>query len=42
MSARILVGSCSWTDPTLIQSGRFYPAWAKSAESRESISVRLS
>ncbi len=25
MSARILVGSCSWTDPTLISSGRFYP-----------------
>ncbi|MBL7119441.1 MAG: DUF72 domain-containing protein [Dehalococcoidia bacterium] len=32
--AEILIGTCSWTDPTLIQSGRFYPEWAKSAESR--------
>ena len=30
----ILVGTCSWTDPTLIKSGRFYPASAKSAEAR--------
>jgi len=30
----ILVGTCSWTDPTLIQSGRFYPPSARSAESR--------
>jgi len=30
----ILVGTSSWTDPTLIKSGRFYPAWAKSAEAR--------
>jgi len=30
----ILVGTCSWTDPTLIRSGRFYPAEAKSAEAR--------
>jgi uncharacterized protein YecE (DUF72 family) len=30
----ILVGTCSWTDPTLIRSGRFYPAAAKSAEAR--------
>jgi len=30
----ILVGTCSWTDPTLIQSGRFYPDWARSAETR--------
>ena len=30
----ILVGTCSWTDPTLIQSGRFYPDWARSAEAR--------
>jgi uncharacterized protein YecE (DUF72 family) len=29
-----LIGTCSWTDPTLIQSGRFYPSSAKSAESR--------
>jgi uncharacterized protein YecE (DUF72 family) len=34
MSARILVGSCSWTDPTLISSGRFYPAGVSSAEAR--------
>ena len=31
---KILVGTCSWTDPTLIESGRFYPAWARSAEAR--------
>jgi uncharacterized protein YecE (DUF72 family) len=30
----ILVGTCSWTDKTLIDSGRFYPSWAKSAEAR--------
>lgn len=30
----ILVGTCSWTDPTLIASGRFYPQWARSAEAR--------
>ncbi len=33
-AARILVGTCSWTDPTLIASGRFYPAGVTSAESR--------
>jgi len=32
--AEILIGTCSWTDPTLVQSGRFYPLSAKSAESR--------
>ena len=32
--AEILIGTCSWTDPTLIESGRFYPEWARSAESR--------
>jgi uncharacterized protein YecE (DUF72 family) len=31
---RILVGTSSWTDPTLIKSGRFYPTWAKTAEAR--------
>jgi len=31
---KVLVGTCSWTDPTLIRSGRFYPASAKSAEAR--------
>ena len=30
----ILVGSCSWTDPTLIASGRFYPAGVTSAAQR--------
>ena len=34
MSARILVGSCSWTDPTLIASRRFYPRGVTSAEAR--------
>jgi uncharacterized protein YecE (DUF72 family) len=28
------VGTASWTDKTLIESGRFYPATAKSAEAR--------
>lgn len=32
--AVIKVGTASWTDPTLILSGRFYPSWAKSAETR--------
>ncbi|HTE84457.1 MAG TPA: DUF72 domain-containing protein [Dehalococcoidia bacterium] len=31
---RILVGTAGWTDKTLIDSGRFYPPDAKSAESR--------
>ncbi len=30
----ILVGTCSWTDRTLIESDRFYPGWAHSAEAR--------
>ena len=34
MTARILVGSCSWTDPSLIASGRFYPRGVTSAEAR--------
>ena len=34
MNGRILVGSCSWTDPTLISSGRFYPKGVHSAEAR--------
>ncbi len=29
-----LIGTCSWTDPTLVESGRFYPVWACSAEAR--------
>lgn len=34
MAARILVGTCSWTDPTLIACGRFYPPGVTSAEDR--------
>lgn len=34
MTARILVGSCSWTDPSLISCGRFYPAGACTPETR--------
>ncbi|MFB0557127.1 MAG: DUF72 domain-containing protein [Dehalococcoidia bacterium] len=30
----IRVGTCSWTDPTLVSSGRFYPDSARSAEAR--------
>lgn len=30
----VRVGTCSWTDPTLIESGRFYPKAARSAEGR--------
>lgn len=30
----ILVGITSWTEPTLIESGRFYPPFAKTAEGR--------
>ena len=32
--AKIRVGTCSWTDPTLLSSGRFYPDSARSAEAR--------
>jgi len=32
--ARIRVGTCSWTDPTLLSCGRFYPHSARSAEAR--------
>ncbi|MEW6060069.1 MAG: DUF72 domain-containing protein [Actinomycetota bacterium] len=31
---RILIGTSSWTDPTLVKDGHFYPASAKSAEAR--------
>jgi uncharacterized protein YecE (DUF72 family) len=31
---RILIGTSSWTDPTLIKQGHFYPPEAKSAEAR--------
>jgi|YelNatPaOPRAMG01_1025707.scaffolds.fasta_scaffold75486_2 uncharacterized protein YecE (DUF72 family) len=30
----ILIGTCSWTDSTLLECGRFYPPWARSAEAR--------
>ena len=32
--AKILVGTCSWTDKELIDSGGFYPRGARSAEER--------
>jgi len=32
--SRILVGTCSWTDPSLIESGRFYPPGVSSAADR--------
>ncbi len=28
------IGTCSWTDKSLIQAGTFYPGWATSAEAR--------
>lgn len=34
MSGRICVGDCSWTDPTPIACGRFYPRGVSSAEAR--------
>ena len=34
MPGRILVGSCSWTDPSLIACGRFYPPGVTGAEAR--------
>ncbi len=34
MSARIRIGTCSWTDPTLIRAGTFYPESARTAEAR--------
>ena len=33
-SARVRVGTCGWTDPTLIKAGTFYPPGATSAEER--------
>lgn len=32
--ATIRIGTCSWTDPTLIKSGAFYPADVTTAEAR--------
>ena len=34
MTARILVGTCSWADKTLVDCGRFYPRDLKTAEER--------
>ncbi len=34
MGARILVGTCSWADKTLVDCGRFYPPRLKSPEER--------
>lgn len=33
-AARILVGTCSWTDRSLIEAGTFYPPGVASAEAR--------
>jgi uncharacterized protein YecE (DUF72 family) len=30
----ILIGTCSWTDPGLVDTDIFYPTWVKSAEDR--------
>ncbi|MEW6033923.1 MAG: DUF72 domain-containing protein [Chloroflexota bacterium] len=30
----ILIGTCSWADPTLLMAGTFYPSWAKGARAR--------
>jgi uncharacterized protein YecE (DUF72 family) len=32
--SRILIGTASWTDPTLVKDGNFYPPEARSAEDR--------
>ena len=34
MTAKILVGTCSWADKTLVDCGRFYPLTAKTPEDR--------
>jgi uncharacterized protein YecE (DUF72 family) len=34
MPGRILIGTSSWTDPTLVKHGSFYPPDAKTAEKR--------
>ena len=31
---KIRIGTCSWTDPTLVSCGRFYPNSARTAEAR--------
>jgi len=34
MAGQILIGTSSWTDPTLVKDGQFYPSDAKSADAR--------
>lgn len=34
MTARILAGTCSWTDKSLVECGRFYPPQLKTPEER--------
>ena len=34
MAGHVLIGTSSWTDPTLVKDGHFYPPDAKSAEKR--------
>jgi uncharacterized protein YecE (DUF72 family) len=34
MAGRVLIGTSSWTDPTLVKEGNFYPPSANSAEKR--------
>ncbi len=34
MSGKILIGTSSWTDPTLVKDGGFYPSAANTAEKR--------
>ena len=34
MTGRILIGTSSWTDPTLVKDGNFYPPEARTAEKR--------
>ena len=33
-SGKVFQGTCGWSDPTILQCGRFYPAWVKTAEDR--------
>src|SRR2546425_947011 len=33
-AGRVLIGTSSWTDPTLVKDGNFYPRGTKSAEAR--------
>ncbi len=34
MTGRVLIGTSSWTDPTLVKDGNFYPPGTKTAEAR--------